>query len=238
MWVLILLAVSSALGAEARLFLHAPAAQKPKPLSVACEEKVKQSANRAAMEEIAACDKPKGFYPAAVVALRLKEERWAEKNVTEVLTQCGGFTDDCAKQFAPAAVMQMRFAGAAVSDSCGAEMDAMGADEQHRAKVQKCEEERGLTDKLVAHLKQGHIEDALVEAETGLDKCVGFDGKLCAWQIAPPVVRQVIGAMIQHQQQQEQLPQQGDMGPLLVAVHPKEQMLNLAAILLDFPPIS
>jgi len=187
-------------------------AQPEGALSEDCNKELNRLRDPEVQKAAAECEK-KGQYPDKVLALLKKgDEAGATSLTEEMFKKCAKFSDKCASEVAPGLIMELRFSGLAVSDTCAQEAGKVEKDPELQQFAAECQTEEKVGENILMALNKNDLKSAMGVAETSLTKCLKMS-EGCAWQLAPVLVNDVVMQAMQSQaaqsgqQQQQQTPQ-------------------------------
>lgn len=167
--------------------------QKPLQESLApeCSAQLHELNSKEKRKKAAECEQENGYSDQVIEHLQGGQEAEAVAVTAKSFESCGKLSFTCAGEVAPSVVQEIRFSGVAVSDTCRERAAKTQKDEKFMAQVHKCESDEKVAEQLLSALNEGNLRNAVESSEHGLEKCMKLSD-VCAFQIAPVLVNQVV----------------------------------------------
>jgi len=156
-----------------------------------CRDRLQAMRDPRVARQVAECERKKGFGLKVVATLPGGDTEAAASAVEQMLIACANFTAPCARTSARRVAEELLNPGAAISDNCQREVQAVQGDAATLKVVQECEVKEGIVLEIQSRMNRGDIASAVTVAEANLKKCMKVSN-MCAQQLAPIIVDNVL----------------------------------------------
>lgn len=188
---LVLFSISA--GSEAAFLHREGTASSARHLSPPqeCDGRLQALRDPEVARQVARCEKERGFGMKVVAALPIGKTEAASTAVEEMLIVCANFTQPCARTSARRVAEELLNPGAAISERCQREVQAVQSDAKALQHVQQCEMDEGIVLKIQSAMHRGDLSISVSMAQENLKKCMKVSN-VCSQQLAPIIVDNVL----------------------------------------------